>query len=227
MKWLKRLFSSQAKSAPPSSRQTSPVRFASDESYSANEDLLDGSEFIATLHLTTPYSVLIHHGEKFGGQPSKAPQYGTQDQGMWLPKTKSWKSLGIDLPELPPLQHATDAGPQNPDAYLPFLLAFRRIFESDKSDEIKIAELQTLAAQTPEYSKFWQYHTQVREDFPHSLFYHTLLKLPGVGRKTARSLYDAGFRSVEQVQHSEPSELQKVPGIGPVLAKKLVSRPAW
>lgn len=222
MNWLKRLFSPQKKGAS-SLRQAPPVRIASDQSYESNSDILDGVQFIATLHVTTPYSVLIHHGETFSGPPSRAPQYGMQSHGIWIPKTKSWKSLGVDLPELPPSQHATDIGPQNPEAYLPFLLAFRKIFESDHSDEVKIEEFRTLSTQTPEYSKYWQQHVNTREDFPRSLFYQSFLNLSGVGRKTARALYDAGFRSVEQIRHSELSELQKVSGIGPALAKKLVS----
>lgn len=198
----------------------------SDELYDANEDVLEGVEFIATLHVTTPYSVLVHHGEVFAGPPSKAPKYGTQSQGIWIPKTKSWKSLGIDLPELPPSQHATDIGPQNPESYLPFLLAFRRIFESDKTDELKIEELQALATKNPEYLEFWERHVRFREDFPRCLFYRSFLELPGVGRKTAQDLYTAGFRSYDQVRHSEPSDLQKVPGVGPALAKKLTLRVA-
>ncbi|MCK9200571.1 MAG: helix-hairpin-helix domain-containing protein [Gallionella sp.] len=222
MNWLKRLFSPRTKTAP-SPQPTPPVHFVGDATYDANENILEGVEFVATLHVTTPYSVLIHHGDVFAGPPSKVPQYGDQSQGIWAPKTKSWKSLGIDLPELPPSQHATDIGPQHPETYLPFLLDFRRIFESDHKDEVKLGELHTLAAQTPEYSAFWKRLADTYEDFPRNLFYRSFLTLPGVGRKTARALYESGFRSVEQIQHAELSELQKVQGVGPGLAKKLAA----
>jgi hypothetical protein len=222
MNWLKRLFSPRTKVAQ-SSRSAPPVHFTSDASYNANEDIIDGMEFIATLHITTPYAVLIHHGETFNGPPSKAPQYGDRSQGIWVPKTKSWEALGIDLPDLPPSQHATDIGPQHPEAYLPFLLDFRRIFESDHADERKIVELRQLAVKTPGYSEFWRRHLSIHEDFPRNLFYHCFLKLPGGGRKVAQALYASGFRSVEQIQRTKPSELQKVPVIGPALAKKLLS----
>ncbi len=53
MNWLKRLFSRQQKAVPPPT-QAPPIRFASDEAYDANEDVLQGVEFIATLHVTTP-----------------------------------------------------------------------------------------------------------------------------------------------------------------------------
>lgn len=222
MNWLKRLFSIRTRVAP-SLRPTPTVHFASDESYDANEDILEGVKFIATLHVTTPHSVLIHHGEVFAGPPSQAPQYGDQSQGIWIPKTKSWRNLGIDLPDFPPSEHATDIGSQSPETYLPFLLDFRRLFERDRNDELKLKEIRTLASKTPEYSEFWNRHASIHEDFPRNLFYSPFLKLPGVGRKTARALYDAGFRSVEQIQRTELSELQKVPGVGLSLAKKLIS----
>lgn len=222
MNWLKRLFSQHQKAVPPPT-QVPTISIASDIAYNANEDLLEGVEFIATLHVTTPYSVLIHHGEAFDGPPSKAPQYGTQGDGIWIPKIKSWNSLGIDLPELPPSQHATDIGSQHPQAYLPFLLAFRRIFESDKTDELKIKELRALVSEKAEFLEFWERQVCMREDFPRNLFYRSFLELPGVGRKTAQALYNAGFRSIDKIRHSEPSELQRVPGIGPALVKKLTS----
>lgn len=222
MNWLKRLFSPRTKAAQ-SARSAPLAHLASDASYDANEDIIDRVEFIATLHLTTPYSVLIHHGEAFVGPSSKAPQYGDQSQGIWVPKTKSWRSLGIDLPELPPSQYATDIGPQRSEAYLPFLLDFRRIIESDRNDEVKVQELRALAAKTPEYSEFWKRHAGLHEDFPLNLFYRSFLNLPGVDRKTARALYNEGFRSVEQIQRAKPSDIQKIHGVGPALAKKLVA----
>jgi len=195
-----------------------------DESHNANADILDGVEFAATLHVTTPYAVLVHHGEAFAGPPSKAPTYGNQSQGVWVPKAKSWRSLGIDLPEMPPFEHATDIGPRSPESYLPFLLDFRRVFESNDADELKIEKLRSLVSRTEDYASIWKRLETVYQDFPRNLFYCSFLALPGVGRTTARNLYEAGFRSVEQVQSAEPSELQKVHGVGPGLAKKMTSK---
>lgn len=141
-----------------------------DELYGDNEDVLEGSKFSATLHISTPYSVLAHHGETFHGPPSKAPQYGTQAQGIWVPKVKSWKSLGFDLPEFPPSQQATDIGPQYAADYLPFLLAFRLIFENDSADDLKIKDLLALAAVNPDFSKIWRKHVLMRKNFPRCLF---------------------------------------------------------
>jgi len=165
----------------------------------------------------------MHHGEVFAGPPSKALQYGNQAQGIWISKTKSWRSLGIDVPEMPQSEHATDIGPRRPESYLPFLLDFRRIFEGGDSDELKIEKLRLLAGSPEDYASIWQRLEEVYQDFPRNLFYRSFLDLPGVGRTTARNLYEAGFRSVEQIQNTEPSKLQKVRGIGPGLATKMTS----
>ncbi|WP_297507952.1 ATP-dependent DNA helicase [Thermococcus sp.] len=41
-----------------------------------------------------------------------------------------------------------------------------------------------------------------------------LVKLPNIGRKRARALYNAGFRTVEEIARAKPAELLKVEGIG-------------
>ena len=41
-----------------------------------------------------------------------------------------------------------------------------------------------------------------------------LVKLPNIGRKRARALYNAGFRSVEAIANAKPAELLEVEGIG-------------
>ena len=41
-----------------------------------------------------------------------------------------------------------------------------------------------------------------------------LVKLPNIGRKRARALYNAGFRSVEEIANAKPAELLAVEGIG-------------
>ncbi len=41
-----------------------------------------------------------------------------------------------------------------------------------------------------------------------------LVKLPNIGRKRARALYNAGFRSVDDILRAKPADLLKVEGIG-------------
>ena len=193
-----------------------------DSLYEANADVVHGSSFMATLHVTTPLSVLIHHGELFRGSPNNAPTYGNQAQGIWLWKTKSWAEMGAkNVPESSPSPHATDIGPQMAKDYLPFLIQFRQIFEGTGSDEQKLTELQRLSTSSQAFASFWTKLEEVYVDFPRCLFYRTLLTLPGVGSKTAQNLYNGGYRTIEQVLSADTAQLEKVPGIGPKLAAKI------
>ncbi len=49
----------------------------------------------------------------------------------------------------------------------------------------------------------------------------TLKALPGVGAKSAKSLYDAGFKTTESIVSADEKDLLAVPGVGINLVKKL------
>ena len=49
----------------------------------------------------------------------------------------------------------------------------------------------------------------------------TLKALPGVGSKSAKSLYDAGFKTTESIISADDKDLLAVPGVGINLVKKL------
>ena len=49
----------------------------------------------------------------------------------------------------------------------------------------------------------------------------TLATLPGVGAKSAKALYQAGFKTTNSVIAADEKSLLKVPGIGVNLVKKL------
>ena len=46
-------------------------------------------------------------------------------------------------------------------------------------------------------------------------------KLPGVGAKSAKAFYDAGFKSTNQIISASDEQLLAVPGVGINLVKKL------
>ncbi len=48
-----------------------------------------------------------------------------------------------------------------------------------------------------------------------------LVKLPGVGRKRARTLYAYGYRSLSDVLSADPRVIQNLPGFGPGVVKKI------
>jgi len=49
----------------------------------------------------------------------------------------------------------------------------------------------------------------------------TLKGLPGVGTKSAKALYDAGFKSTKSILAANEKDLLAVPGVGINLVKKL------
>lgn len=191
-----------------------------DRSYRANSDILDGVQFSATLQIRTPLSVLEHHGEVFHGPPSQAPKYGTQADGIWTFRTKPFRDLGVAFDEAE-FTHASDAGPIKPSVYLPFLIKFRSIVEGRTSHEGKIAALRVLSTQSVEFREIWRKLSSNYGDFPASFFYLQFTNLPGVGRRLAKRLYEAGFHNESDILHASASQLINVPGLGSATAAKI------
>jgi len=48
-----------------------------------------------------------------------------------------------------------------------------------------------------------------------------LVELEGVGRIRARALYNAGYRTLDELKHASVTDLMNIPMIGPALAKKI------
>ncbi len=53
-----------------------------------------------------------------------------------------------------------------------------------------------------------------------------LTRIPGVGRRRARLLYSAGFKTLEDLAKASPRALQAIPGIGPKLAENIIREAA-
>ena len=53
------------------------------------------------------------------------------------------------------------------------------------------------------------------------LLIESFTSIPGVGAKSAKAFYDAGFRSTKDILSAKEEELLAVPGVGINLVKKL------
>jgi len=53
------------------------------------------------------------------------------------------------------------------------------------------------------------------------LLIESFTKIPGVGAKSAKAFYDAGFKSTEDILSAKDEDLLAVPGVGINLVKKL------
>jgi len=51
-----------------------------------------------------------------------------------------------------------------------------------------------------------------------------LLSLKGIGRRRARALYEAGYRTVKDIAFASPEELEKIPNIGRVLSREIIEQ---
>ncbi len=50
-----------------------------------------------------------------------------------------------------------------------------------------------------------------------------LVRIKGIGRKRARSLYEMGIKSVEELAKTDPSKLSKLPSFGDLVAKNVIA----
>ena len=163
-------FRKRQQSAPR--RQPAPTRSMSIREFAAdNEDIVAGWRLCATLDTKTPRAWLLRHGEFHPGvnPPSERvpPEFV-----MWMPVTKTWAELGLDLPESPPMTMASQFGPVPGDGgdALRFLRAYREILESNGADEVKAA-LQSIEAKFPGYHdalggdlvQHWQRQTKTKD----------------------------------------------------------------
>jgi SPP1 gp7 family putative phage head morphogenesis protein len=79
--------------------------------YAANQDVVKGWEFLATLDARTTITCASLNGREFPiGQGLIPPQH-VRCRSFALPVLKTWRELGIDLDELPPSVRASKDGP--------------------------------------------------------------------------------------------------------------------
>jgi len=187
-----------------------------------DEDIIDGLEFVATLQLRTPLQILEHHGEVFKEKNQTPPNYAKEQwQGIWIPKIKSYKDLGLNIEEIENDSRSSDIGYVNSSEYVKFLTDFRKIVESDNSNEKMINELYSLAERNQNYKSFWTRHSETDKDFPHSFFYKQFTRIDGIGIKTAKLLYENGIKTLIDLQNISDDELLKIKGIGNIQLQKI------
>lgn len=208
MSWLNKFLGGWGK------RRVERQKTNPDDLYESNKDILEGYEYIATLHLSTPLHILEKHGKLFVGPKENAPEYGNQAQGIWVPKLKDglagsdWRNSAYETPQ------ASDVGHVKAADYLPFLKAYRRVVESDESIPRKIDAIKSLGNESDRFRGFIERLGKAYDDFPESVFYRELTRIPGIGMTTARRLFELGYLCIDDLKNADAGELRKINGIG-------------
>ncbi len=198
-----------------------------------DSDLISGWRYSATLQLRTPLAYLERDGD-FSPGPQEPAMVGPAEghlpdgtgfnpYGIWL-REIDYDGLGFDPP--PPGHRSTAWGPvrvgsEEERNLISFLKSFRYIVETAEDLDQKLSELKELSTSSSENRKVWGKLKRADPLFPDSFFISALESLPGVGAAMAQKLYQAGFRTVEEVQAASDGELLVVPGLGKGLLAKV------
>jgi hypothetical protein len=112
----------------------------------SNDDVLAGWELSVTMQRRTPLAWLLRHREFHEGS-NRPTEIVPMQHACWVPVTRSWRSLGIDVDEMPETAMASEIGqiPVNGGNFLPFLIEYRMIVENGGGT------LTDLASRYPQY----------------------------------------------------------------------------
>lgn len=110
-------------------------------------DLTAGWQMSVTMQLRTPLKWLQRHREFHAGADRPAEAL-PPEHACWVPLTKAWRSIGIDMDEVPETTMASQAGqiPVDGGDFLPFLMEYRMIVEGAAD------ALAALGARTPKHA---------------------------------------------------------------------------
>lgn len=182
------------------------------------DDLIDGMQFVATMQLRTPLRVLRRHGEVHRGSAALPAIAQEQWEGIWVPRVKTWRELGIDTQAHAPLEVASEFGPVAVERYLPFLLAVRSIVEADGSVAERRDRLQD-ELRNPQWATFCKKlggNAAVVERF----FPPFIQSIVGLSTQAQDGLRSATLCSPAAIDAATDAQLREIRGIGPA---KLVS----
>lgn len=190
-----------------------------------DRSLFKGWEFGATLQLRTPLRVLSRDGEKYDGLTDPPVIAHEQWEGCWTQRIKSFKDLGIDLPEFSmQTTRASDIGqvPIDGGVYLKFLIKLRGIVEANTSveDRRTLLREELRRAEWKEFCIKLGGNQNVSEQF----FPPFIQTIKGLPRDAIAVMWEAGTTTPEQLENSTDAALKAIKGIGP--AKLAIIRAA-
>ncbi|MFZ2418773.1 MAG: hypothetical protein WAW22_09715 [Smithellaceae bacterium] len=191
------------------------------EYWKANQDVIEGLEFIATLQLRTPLRVLLRDGEIHRDKNTAPPKYAREMwEGIWTFKTRTFHEMGIDLPELPKSgESASDIGYVLRREYLPFLKAVREIVELDEPIEKRIEKLHDIS-KVDKWKSYIERHGGI-EKIIRYFFPKFIDTIPSLNQSAEDELCKLGLNAPNRIAAAPDKTLLSIKGIGQAKLKAI------
>ncbi len=182
-----------------------------------------GLRFHAKLYLWTPLRVLRTHG-RFVVDGSELPAAIPPEFGTWVRQPAA--PAGWEPPEI---LVESDVGEVKPSCFLPFLVAFRSIVESDFSPGEQARKLNRLHLLNPAWKPFTgalrrpsEFHPEGAPNLAAVWFCpHLAAALPGLPPTLAAALVAVGYLTAAQVGAAPVADLLQVPGLSRAALNRL------
>ena len=193
------------------------------EKWGNDQSVISGLEFHATMQLRTPLRVLSRHGEIHLDTNSEPPMIATKMwEGYWVPKTRTFRELGIDIDEFRnDGTISTPIGQIKLSKCLPFLMAIREIVELDESIDSRISKLYERRENFPNWRSlagvFGGTDYFIKEFFP--LFIETI---PNISSPSVDELLKLGIDTPNKLEETNDEALLAINGIGKAKLKTIL-----
>ena len=190
------------------------------EYWKANQDVIEGLEFIATLQLRIPLRVLLRDGEIHRDINTAPPKYAREMwEGIWVTKTKTFHEMGIDLPEWPESESASDIGYVLRREYLPFLKAVREIVELNEPIENRIKKLREMPI-SEKWKSYIERHGGI-EKIIRYFFPKFIDTIPSLNQSAEDELCKLGLNAPNRIAAAPDKTLLSIKGIGQAKLKAI------
>lgn len=184
-----------------------------------NSELCKGWRFSATLQMRTPLRVLSMHG-KIWLHEQGTPPVVAMDEGAWIPELKNYREMGIDIPDIEYEKFsASEIGPVPLDGgnFLKFLIAVRKIAESETTIESRISELRGELSRD-EWQEFIR-RLGDKESIYDRFFPDFIDTIPKLNSEILQSLWEMGLTTPAKLTSATDKELLAIRGLGPAKLK--------
>ncbi|MES2262090.1 MAG: hypothetical protein V4724_26515 [Pseudomonadota bacterium] len=181
---------------------------APEAAWKANQDIIGGLKFVATMQLRIPLRVLSRHGEVHSDSRRKPPTIAqSPHEGIWIPLLHGQNEFYGTM--------ASTIGPITSDGgeFLQFLLAVRRIVEQVAPINERVAELRAELTR-PHWQEFTHKLEGAQGSIVLQFFPFTVNTIPGLPATAKEALAAAGLDTVAKIAATPDADLLKLKGVG-------------